>query len=82
MQRQRYSPDLNPIEKLWFAIKHAIRKALQNFWPDINSAIDFSTRGNLTWVSYSLLAHKQTFLDPSSQATRMTSSLVNIALNL
>ncbi len=50
-----YSPDLNPIEKLWFAIKHAIRKALQNFWPDINSAIDFvfSTRGNLAWVSYS-----------------------------
>lgn len=36
-----YSPDLNPIEKFWFAIKHAIRKALPNFWPDINSTIDF-----------------------------------------
>ncbi|MGL9719173.1 MAG: IS630 family transposase [Wolbachia sp.] len=36
-----YSPDLNPIEKFWFAIKHAIRKVLPNFWPNINSAIDF-----------------------------------------
>lgn len=36
-----YLPDLNPIEKFWFAIKHAIKKALPSFWPDINSAIDF-----------------------------------------
>ncbi|WP_237350076.1 transposase [Wolbachia endosymbiont of Cylisticus convexus] len=36
-----YSPDLNPIKKLWFAIKHAIRKALPSFWPDIHSTIDF-----------------------------------------
>nr|WP_255453476.1 transposase [Wolbachia endosymbiont of Atemnus politus] len=36
-----YSPDLNPIEKFWFPIKHAVRKALPTFWPDINSAIDF-----------------------------------------
>ncbi|WP_373457553.1 MULTISPECIES: transposase [unclassified Wolbachia] len=36
-----YSSDLNPIEKFWFAIKHAIKKALPSFWPDINSAIDF-----------------------------------------
>ncbi|WP_395463302.1 transposase [Wolbachia endosymbiont of Cantharis cryptica] len=36
-----YSPDLNPIENFWFAVKHDIRKVLPNFWPDINSAIDF-----------------------------------------
>ncbi len=36
-----YSPDLNPIEHFWFAIKHAVRKALPTFWPDINSTIDF-----------------------------------------
>ncbi|WP_410541931.1 transposase [Wolbachia endosymbiont (group A) of Myopa testacea] len=36
-----YLSDLNPIEKFWFAIKHAIKKALPSFWPDINSAIDF-----------------------------------------
>ncbi|WP_410543772.1 transposase [Wolbachia pipientis] len=36
-----YSPDLNPIEKFWFAIKHAIRKVLPSFWPNINAAIDF-----------------------------------------
>ncbi|MBD0392205.1 IS630 family transposase [Wolbachia endosymbiont of Pentalonia nigronervosa] len=36
-----YSPDLNPIEKFWFAIKHAIRKILPIFSPNINAAIDF-----------------------------------------
>lgn len=36
-----YSPDLNPIEHFWFAIKHAVRKILPIFWPDINAAIDF-----------------------------------------
>ncbi|MFT4313646.1 MAG: transposase [Wolbachia pipientis] len=36
-----YSPDLNPIEKFWFAIKHVIRKVLPSFLPNINSAIDF-----------------------------------------
>lgn len=36
-----YSPDLNPIEHFWFAIKHAVRKILPNFWPNVHDAIDF-----------------------------------------
>ena len=36
-----YSPDLNPIEHFWFAIKHTARKILPNFWPNIHDAIDF-----------------------------------------
>lgn len=36
-----YSPDLNPIEHFWFAIKHSVRKILPVFWPDIHAAIDF-----------------------------------------
>ncbi|WP_425382230.1 IS630 family transposase [Spiroplasma endosymbiont of Melieria omissa] len=36
-----YSPNLNPIEHFWFAIKHNIRKILPNYWPNIKKAIDF-----------------------------------------
>ncbi|WP_406833331.1 transposase [Wolbachia endosymbiont (group A) of Scambus nigricans] len=36
-----YSPDLSPIEHFWFAIKHAVRKVLQIFWPNIHDAVDF-----------------------------------------
>ncbi|WP_410519803.1 transposase [Candidatus Mesenet endosymbiont of Phosphuga atrata] len=36
-----YSPDLNPIEHFWFAIKHAVRKMLPIFLPDINVAVNF-----------------------------------------
>ncbi|WP_088414974.1 transposase [Wolbachia endosymbiont of Wuchereria bancrofti] len=31
------SPNLNPVEKFWFAVKHAVGKTLSNFWLDINS---------------------------------------------
>ena len=36
-----YSPDFNPIEHFWFAIKHAVRKILPIFSPNIDSAIDY-----------------------------------------
>ena len=36
-----YSPDFNPTEHFWFAIKHAVRKILPTFWPNINGANDF-----------------------------------------
>uniref|UniRef100_UPI003EC12A68 transposase n=1 Tax=Spiroplasma ixodetis TaxID=2141 RepID=UPI003EC12A68 len=36
-----YSPNLNPIEHFWFAIKHNIRKILPNYWPNIKKDIDF-----------------------------------------
>ncbi|WP_353307228.1 transposase [Spiroplasma ixodetis] len=36
-----YSPNLNPIEHFWFAIKHNIRKILPNYWPNIKTVIDF-----------------------------------------
>ncbi len=53
-----YSPDLNPIERFWFAIKYAVRNALPPFWPDINAAIDFifqeSEKPSLGWLYYSI----------------------------
>ncbi|WP_339045715.1 IS630 family transposase [Candidatus Mesenet endosymbiont of Agriotes lineatus] len=49
-----YSPDLNPIEHIWFTIKHAVRKTLPTFWPNINDAIDFIFQKSGNWVSYRL----------------------------
>jgi transposase len=36
-----YSPDLNPIEHFWFAIKHSVRKVLPTFCSNIHYSIDF-----------------------------------------
>jgi transposase len=38
---QPYSPNLNPIEEFWLAVKYAVKKVLINFWSNMNSDIDF-----------------------------------------
>ncbi|WP_353307235.1 transposase [Spiroplasma ixodetis] len=48
-----YSPNLNPIEHFWFAIKHNIRKILPNYWPNIKKS---------SCLFLSLCSYKKVFL--------------------
>jgi transposase len=41
-----YSPDLNPIEHYWFALKNAIRKVLHRFQHNLFLAIDYVFKNN------------------------------------
>ncbi|WP_374699097.1 transposase [Wolbachia endosymbiont (group B) of Limnophora tigrina] len=54
-----YSSDLNLIEKFWFAIKHAIKKALQAFGliSILLLILFFSIQVTLSWVSYRIIIY-------------------------